>query len=123
MIDAAADDEGGIKSGGVEHGRDHGSGGGFAVRSGHGDAVFQAHELGQHFGARDHRNFQVVRFEEFDVVGFHGRGNYDHVRARNVGRFVAFENGRAHFAQTFGDRRKFLIGAGNGIAAGQENFG
>ena len=61
-------------------------------RSGHGDAVFQAHEVGQHFGARDHRNFQAVRFEQFDVVGFHGRGNYDHVRAGDVGRFVALEN-------------------------------
>ncbi len=57
------------------------SGGGLAVRAGDGDAEFQAHQLGQHFRARDHRNFQAVRFDHLDVVLRHGGGNHHHVRA------------------------------------------
>ena len=68
VIHAAADDERGIESGGGQHGGDHRGGGGLAVRAGHGDAVFQAHQFGQHFGARNHGNFQAMRFDHFGIV-------------------------------------------------------
>ena len=68
LIDAAADDERGIEMRGGQNGRDDGGGGGFAVRAGDGDAVFQAHQFGQHFRARDDRNFRLVRFDDFGIV-------------------------------------------------------
>ena len=45
-----ADDHRGIESGILHHRRNHGGGAGLAVRSGHGHAVFQTHQFGQHFG-------------------------------------------------------------------------
>ena len=50
-VDASADDDGGIEAPGGEHGGDHRGGGGLAVHAGDGDAVLQAHQLGQHLGA------------------------------------------------------------------------
>ena len=67
MIHAAADDEGGIQTGGIENRRNHRSGGGLSVGPGNCDSVLQAHQFSEHFGARNYRDFQAVRFEQFDV--------------------------------------------------------
>ena len=42
-VDAASYDDGGVEAAPGEDGGDHGGGGGFAVHSGYGDAVFEAH--------------------------------------------------------------------------------
>ena len=55
-FELAADDDGRVDA---RHGRGrghHGGGGGLAVGAGDGDAVLHAHQLGQHLGARDHRD-------------------------------------------------------------------
>ena len=65
VIDAAAHDEGGVEAGRAQDRGDHGCGGGLAMRAGHRDAVFQAHQFGQHLGARNDGNLQPHRFRRF----------------------------------------------------------
>src|SRR5690242_2272 len=84
LIDAAADDKCGIEMSGGQNGGDHRSRRGFAVGPGDGDAVFQAHQFGEHFGARDNRNFHVVRFDDFGIVRLHRGGSDDDVRAIGI---------------------------------------
>ena len=64
-VDAAADDYGRIELAACQYGRDHGSGCGLAMHSGDGDAVLQAHQFGQHFGALDDGNVEGVRLGDF----------------------------------------------------------
>ena len=65
VIDAPAHDEGGIEPGRAQDRGHHRGGGGLAVRAGDGDAVFQAHQFGEHLGARNDGNFQPRRFRRF----------------------------------------------------------
>src|SRR5580704_13295318 len=123
MIHTAADNESGVKIRGREYGRDHRGSRRFAVRAGNGNAVFQAHQLRQHFGARNHGNFQAMRFDYFDVLRMHRRGNHHYMRAMNVFRLMAFAN---HSAETFQSLRHgggFQIRARNGVAGRKQDFG
>ena len=52
----------------IQNRRDHRGGGGLAVAAGDGDAVLQAHQLGQQFAARNHRNLQAARFLDFRIA-------------------------------------------------------
>ena len=91
--------------------------------SGDGDAVFQAHQLGKHLGARDHRDFHFVRFDDFGIVGDDGGRSDHHVSAVDVDGFVRVENGGAEFGEAFGDGRRLAVRTGNGIAEGEQDFG
>ena len=57
-----------IEAAGIEDRSGHGRGGGFAVAAGDGDAVFQAHQFGQQFAARDDRELQTARFLDFGIA-------------------------------------------------------
>ena len=92
-IDAAADDHRGIESAGGQHRRNHRRGRGLAVHAGDGDAVFQAHQLGQHLGALDHRNVLLVRGDDFGIVAMDGRADDDDFRAGDVLGAMAFGDG------------------------------
>src|SRR5437867_1206582 len=74
------------------HSRNHGRGGGLSMTSGHGDSVFEAHELRQHFRPGDHGDLPLLGFYAFDIVGAHCRGNDHDVRIRYVLRRVADED-------------------------------
>src|SRR6266481_6953851 len=93
------------------------------MRAGHGDSVFQAHQLGKHLGARNHGNFHFVRFDDFGVVRLHGRGSHHHVRAVGIGSLVAFIDRGAEILETLGDRGRFGVRARHGIAERQEHLG
>ncbi len=54
-VDNAAVDHGRVEAAGVEQRRHQRGGGGLAVGAGDGDAGFQPHQFGQHFGAPHHR--------------------------------------------------------------------
>ncbi len=73
MIYAPTHDERGIKPGSGQDARRHRRGGGFPVRARDGDSVFQAHQFGQHFRARNHWNFQAVGFDHFRIVARESR--------------------------------------------------
>ena len=64
----APDDYRGIEARGVENGRGHRCGGGFAVAARDRDAVLQAHQLGQKLAPRDQRDFQTPRFEQLGIL-------------------------------------------------------
>ena len=90
--DLAADHHGGVDARVTQDGRDHRSGGGLAVAARDGDAVFQAHQLGEKFSARNHGNLQPARFLHFGIRFLHGRTDHQRLRAGDIFRVVAFVN-------------------------------
>jgi hypothetical protein len=94
-VDPPADDEGRIEPALPQHVRDEAGGGGLAVRAGNGDAVFEAHQLGQHGGARHHRHAARTGGSDLHVVRRHSGRHYHHVRAVDVGSRVALLHLRA----------------------------
>ncbi len=68
LIDAAADDKCGIEMCRSQNGSDDGCRGGFSVRPGYRNTVLQAHQLGEHFRARDHWDLFLVRLDHFRIV-------------------------------------------------------
>ena len=75
---SSPDHHGGIQSGGAQNGSDHRRRGGLAVASGHGHAIFHAHQFREHLGPRDHRDVPPARFQHFGVGKFHCRRDHDH---------------------------------------------
>jgi len=74
-----------------------------AVRTGHGDSVFQTHQLREHLRARNHRNFALVRFDDLGIVRSHGGGGYNNMRAFDVGAVVSLIDRSAQILKPFGD--------------------
>ena len=100
----AADDEGRIDAALAQHARGQRRGGGLAVRAGHGDAAAEAHQLGQHLGARHDRDALRARFHQFGVVVL-DRAGHDHaIGAQHVGRGMAAMHGGAQLGQAARDR-------------------
>src|SRR5580658_8852746 len=122
VIHAPADDESGIKARSRENRRDHRGGSSFSVRAGHRDAVFQAHQFREHFRARNHWNFQQMRFDYLYVISTHRRRNHHDMRAVHVFRMMSCENTGAKLAKPLGDLRLLQIRAGNRVAARKQHF-
>ena len=83
-VQATTNDEGRIDT---AFGQDTGHQAGrrrLAVRAGDGDAAFQAHQLGQHLGARHDRDLLLSGGDHFRVVGLDGGGHDQRVRAGNI---------------------------------------
>src|SRR5215472_16959885 len=112
-IDASADDHRGIEASGGKNGGNHRSGGGFAVHAGDGNAVLQAHQLGQHFSALDDRDVQVARRNDFGVVFGDGGAGDDDFCTGDVFGAMPFKRCGAQTGQAFGDSGGLEIGAGN----------
>ncbi len=119
----AAHHHGRIQSGHVQNGRGHRGGGGFSVTSGDGDAVFQTHQLSQHFAARDHGDGQSARFLDFRVLIVHGGADHDGLGARDVGRGVAFENPGAELGQTLGGGAELHVRARDLVSQIEQHLG
>ena len=98
-VHAAADDHGGVEPAGGEHGGDHRGGGGLAVHAGDGDAVLQAHQFGQHLGARNDGDVGGARGGDLGIVGANRRAGDDHLGAGDVLGAVAFEDDGAEGGQ------------------------
>jgi hypothetical protein len=67
-VEPSANHHGRVVTGVDQDGRNHRGGGGLAVTAGHGDAVLEPHQLGQHFGSRNHGNLPLLGLENFYVV-------------------------------------------------------
>ncbi|MCY1520553.1 hypothetical protein D9M68_553350 [compost metagenome] len=122
-VQAAADDEGRVEAAGGEHRGDQAGGGGLAVGAGDGDAVAVAHQLGEHFRARHHRQATFEGGGDFRVGLVHGAGDDQHVGAIGVFRAMADEYLRAELLQALGHRRGLEVGAGDFVAEVQQHFG
>jgi len=122
-VDASSDYDGGVKAAGGEDRGDHGGGGGFAVHAGDGDAVFEAHEFGEHFGALDDGDFAGVCFEDFWVEGTDGGAGDDNCGVADVGGCVALVDGGAEGGESIGNGSAAKVRAGDGDAEVEEDFG
>ncbi len=98
-------------------------GGGLAMRTGHGDAAAEAHQLGQHRRTRHDRNALAARFHQFRVVFADGTGDHHAVGAQHVGRGVAAHDARTQAGQAAGRHVVGVVRAGHFIAQRQHHFG
>ena len=76
-----------------------------AMHAGHGDPVFQPHQLRQHLRALNHRDFPRPRFHHFRVCGRDSRTRHDHIAGRRVPGRVPLVDHRAHARQPVRRRR------------------
>src|SRR3990167_4875818 len=93
------------------------------MRAGDGDAALEAHQLGQHFGARHDRHALVVGGDQFGIFRLDGAGDDDHIGIADVFRGVAAMHHRAHLRETPGNDGVGLVGAGHLVTERDENFG
>src|SRR5690348_8345434 len=113
----------GIETRSGENRSHHRSGGGLAVRPGHSDALFEAHQLGQHFSARNDGDLLLVRLDNLNVVrGNSGRDDHN-LSAAHVFGAMPFIKRRAKLAKMFGHGCGSQIRARYGVAAREQDFG
>ena len=93
------------------------------MHAGDGDAVLEAHQLGQHLGALNDGNLAGVGFNDLGVARA-DRGAGDNDRgAGYVAGLVAFIDGCAQLRQAVGDWTAAKIGAGDFHAEAEQNLG
>ena len=100
-IDDAAVDDGGIDSAGIQQGGNHAGGGGLAMRSGHGNGAFKAHQLGQHLGAAHHGNARLKGGRHLWIIALDRRAGDNHRRIAQILALVANHYRDAAGAQPF----------------------
>ena len=122
-VEKAADDDRGIKAGGVEDGRGERRRGGLAVRARHRDARAQTHELGQHFRAGNDGNAAFPGGLHFGIVVGHGRGAHHHLRVAEVFGGMAEMDDGPEAAQTLHRGAVCEVGAVDRVAQVEEHFG
>src|SRR5258708_3294673 len=122
LIDSAADYKCGIEMRRREDRSDQGCGGGFAMSAANRDAVFQAHQLSQHFGARNYRNLKFVSFDDFRIFRLNRRRCNNYMRASNVTGFVALVHCRAEVLQSLSDGGRLGVRTGDRVAECQQDF-
>jgi hypothetical protein len=109
-------------AGGQDSGHD-GGGGGLAVGSGHGHAVFEPHELGQHFGPRDHRDRRLRAASTSGLSSVDGRRYHHHIGTGHLFGRVADVNPYRPVAPGGGDVRGLHIGTGHPVAQVEQQLG
>ncbi|MCY1397037.1 hypothetical protein D9M71_120250 [compost metagenome] len=122
-VQAAADDEGRVQAAGGEDRSDQAGGGGLAVGTGDGDAVAVAHQLGEHFRARHHRDAALQGDRNLGVGFVHGAGHHQHIGVLGVLGAMADEDLRTETLQALSHDRRLEVGAGNPVAQVQQHFG
>jgi hypothetical protein len=93
------------------------------VHAGDGDTVFEPHELGQHLSSLDDRYLALPRLDDFGILLIDRGTGHHHPGANHVARRVPLKNRRAQARQAVRDAGMAQVGAGNGIAQGQQNLG
>ena len=121
--DSSAHHHGGVQTGMVQDGRGERGGGGLSVASGHRDAVFQAHQFGQQFAARDHRNLQPASLLHFGILLVHRRAHHQSTSPGHIGRGMAFIDPRSHGGQPLRYGREFQIAAADLVTQVEQHFG
>ena len=99
-VDDAAVDHGRIEAAGVEQRRNERGRRRLAMRAGDGDALLEAHQLGQHFGAAHDRQTFFARHDKFGIVAL-DRGRDDDDRGvAEIFRVMSDADRRALFDET-----------------------
>ena len=122
-VEASADHEGRVQPGFGQHARHQAGGGCLAVGAGDRDALFQAHQFGQHQRARNHRDAFAPGFQHLGVVGVDSGGRDHRVGAVYVGRVVAGEDPDPQFAQAAQRGTGGKIGTRDGVAQVEQHLG
>jgi hypothetical protein len=122
-VEPPADDEGRVQFGGGQHAGDQAGGGGLAVGAGNRDAFFHAHQLGQHDGARHHRQQLGVGGHHLGVVGLDRGGGDDAVGPVDVRGVVPDVDARAQLLQAAGGGAVAQVAARNGVALVEQHLG
>ena len=122
-VDPSTHDHCGVEPAGAEDAGHHGSGRRFAMHAGDGDAVFEAHEFGQHFSALDDGNLAGAGLDDLGVAVADRRTCYHDSSAGDMARLVAFIDNGAELRQPVGDRGAAQIGTGDLHLLVQQDFG
>ncbi len=93
------------------------------MHAGDGDAVFQAHQLGEHLGALDDGDLARSRLDDLGIALVDGGAGDDDAGADDVSRRVALEDGCAEAAEAIGGCAAAQVGAGDGVAEVEQNLG
>ena len=122
-IDAAADNHRRIETACSQHRGHHRCRRRLAMHSGNGDAVFEAHQLGQHLGALNDLNLALARLQDFRIRSRHRRAGHNHRCVNYILRIVAFVDCRAKLGESIGHRTAAQIGTGDLDTEAQQNLG
>jgi hypothetical protein len=93
------------------------------MAAGDGDAVFDTHQLGKEFAARDHRNLAAASFDEFRIVIFDGGTDNQGTGITEIFSLVPFENDGAQLLEPLSDRAEAKIRPTNLETQIDEHFG
>ena len=106
-----------------QHAGHQAGGGGFAVGARNGNALFEAHQLGEHQGARHHWDVQFACAQHLGVAGLHGRGSDHRIGPRHMRRVVAYVGLYAQRGQAAQGGAVSQVRARDGVAQVVQYFG
>ena len=122
-VEPAADDNCGIKPCRIKNGCRKRCGGGFAVRTGNGNTLPQAHEFGQHFGAGNDGDIAAAGFHQLGIFVVDGGRLYQHLHIAHIFRSVAHGNVCPKLAKMAHYGRITHVRARNLVALIEKNLG
>src|SRR5215471_1059553 len=93
------------------------------MTAGDGDAVLEAHELGQQFAARDYGNLKAASLLHFGVLLIDGGTDHQARGSLQIRGGVALEDTGAHRGEAVGNRRELRVGARDAVAEIEQHFG
>ena len=93
------------------------------MHAGDGDAVFQPHQLGQHFGPLDDRNLACPGFDDLGIALADRRTRHHHTGADDIPCRVTLEDGCSESAEPIRGSGAAEVGARDGVAEVQQNLG
>ena len=122
-LDKAADGVAWIGTGVHQNVGQHGAGGGFAVRSGHGDGSFAVHEQGEDVTAMHNTLARRVCCDDFRIVRFDGAGVDHGLGLGDIFGSLPEFNGDAQRFKSVGFGAVCAIGAVHRDSFGVQHFG
>ena len=122
-LDKAADGVAWIGTGVHQNVGQHGAGGGFAVRSGHGDGSFAVHEQGEDVTAMHNALARRVCCDDFRIVRFDGAGVDHGLGLGDIFGSLPEFNGDAQRFKSVGFGAVCAIGAVHRDSFGVQHFG
>ena len=122
-IEASTNDKGRVQTGLCKHAGHQAGGGGLAMGAGNRNALLEAHQLGQHQGARHDGNVHLAGANHLGVVLLDGGGRHHRIGAGDMVGAVAYIGGDAKRCQAFGGGVVGQVGARNGVAQIAQHLG
>ena len=122
-LEPAAHHHGGIEPGAGQELSRHRGGGGLAVGTADGDAVVEAHDLGQHLAAPQGGQAEAAPGPHLGILRADGGGDDDEIGAPHLPRGVPDEDLDAQLGQAVGDLRTGQVAAADLVVHPQQDLG